>query len=362
MRTPAVTWVMAFALVSFLVVRAVVQAETSGGFDMILRHGTVLDGTGGPPPYKADLGILGGVIAQIGDLRGERALVDLDVTDLVLAPGVINLHSHSAADALPRAENLLTQGVTTVILNSDGRGPEDISTQLAGIGRQGLAVNVGAYIGFNSVWQAVMDLQDRRPAVADIDRMRSLIVRGLEHGAWGVSAGLEYVPAYYAKTEEVVRVVGAAAQWRTNFPNHERITPESNFSAAAGIMETMAIAEATSLVAVITHMKAGALVEKMEDATKRGHYTAADAYPYLAGARRDHAGVRRVPRRSHRASRRKEKSARDHPVRRRKQPREDPPTSDDVDRLRLRRDDEHVDSSAILRNVSACPRPLSTRA
>lgn len=110
MRRSAVTWAVAFALVWF--VRAVLQAETNGGFAIILRHGTVLDGTGAPS-YKADLGITAGVITKIGDLRTERAAVDLDVAGLVVAPGFINLHSHSVLDSLPRAENLLTQGVTT---------------------------------------------------------------------------------------------------------------------------------------------------------------------------------------------------------------------------------------------------------
>ncbi len=282
MRRSAVTSAIAFALVSFVTVRAVSQAGTNAGFAIILRNGTVLDGTGAPS-YKADLGITGGVISKIGDLRGERAALDVDVAGLFVAPGFINLHSHSVLDALPRAENLLTQGVTTVILHSDGIGPVDLLTQMTRLDSQRLAVNVGPYIGFNGVWQSVMGLQDRRPTAEEIDRMRSLVVRGLEHGAWGVSAGLAYTPASYARTDEVIRVVEAAAKWRTNFPNHERVTPESNFSAEAGIMETIAIAEAASLVAVVTHMKAAALLEKMEEATKRGHYTAADAYPYLAG-------------------------------------------------------------------------------
>ena len=73
--------------------------------------------------------------------------------------------------------------------------------------------------------------------------MRALILSGLDRGAWGVSAGLDYKPAYYAQTEEVIRVVEAAAPWRTNFPNHDRLTPESGFSSQAGVAETIAIGE-----------------------------------------------------------------------------------------------------------------------
>jgi N-acyl-D-aspartate/D-glutamate deacylase len=155
----------------------------------------------------------------------------------------------------------------------------------------GLAVNVGAYIGFNSVWSAVVGPADRRPAPEDIEKMRDLIREGLGHGAWGVSAGLDYKPAYFARTDEVIKVVDVARPWRTNFTNHDRVTPESNFSSIAGMKETLDIAEAAGLAAVITHMKvqgheqgsAKLILDRMRGAVRRGKVVAADAYPYLAG-------------------------------------------------------------------------------
>ncbi len=259
-------------------------------FDVILRRGTIIDGTGGAR-YTADLAVSNGHIARIGNLSSERAAVDLDVRGLMVAPGFINIHSHASADALPQAENMLTQGVTTEILNPDGGGSIGIARQLADAGKSGLAVNIGADIGFNTVWATVMGQADRRATPEDIDRMRRLLVDGLEQGAWGVSAGLDYKPAYFAHTDEVIRVVEAASAWRTNFPNHDRLTPESNFSSRAGIAETIAIGEAAGLVPVVTHMKAqgleqgtaAALLGLMTEADARAHYTAADAYPYLAG-------------------------------------------------------------------------------
>src|SRR5262245_54577353 len=121
--------------------------------------------------------------------------------------------------------------------------------------------------------------------------MRAIVLLGLESGAWGVSAGLDYKPAYFAQVEEVVRVVDVAAKWRTNFPNHDRLTPESKFSSRVGVGETIAIGEKAGLFPVVTHMKAQGveqgtaadLLAMMQSATKRGAYTAADAYPYLAG-------------------------------------------------------------------------------
>ena len=261
-----------------------------GRYDVIVRHGTVIDGTGGAR-YAADVAIANGFIVRVANLAGERAAIDIDASGLDVAPGFINIHSHATPDALPTAENMLTQGVTTEIVNADGGGFTDIAQQLADTARAGLAVNVGAYIGFNSVWSTVVGSADRRPTDADIATMRSMIVDGLEHGAWGVSAGLDYKPAYYAQVEEVVRVVEPALEWRTNFPNHDRLTPETNFSSQIGVSETIAIGSKAGLVPVVTHMKsqgreqgrAGELLAMMDAATKRGAYTAADVYPYLAG-------------------------------------------------------------------------------
>ena len=93
---------------------------------------------------------------------------------------------------------MLTQGVTTEILNADGSGPLDLDAQLGAATARGLAVNIGANIGFNSVWTQVVGAADRRPTAAEVTRMRGLLTAGLAAGAWGVSAGLDYKPAYFA--------------------------------------------------------------------------------------------------------------------------------------------------------------------
>jgi N-acyl-D-amino-acid deacylase len=291
MRTPFVLGVTTWAVLSLLLPSALGQTPArTAAFDIVLRNGTILDGSGGPP-YKADVGIARGAIMAIGNLRSARAPVDLDVRGLFVAPGFINIHSHASGYGLARAENMLTQGVATEILNPDGFGSVDLREQLARLASLGLAVNIGAYIGFNAVWQEVIGIVDRRPTDDDVNRMRGLVERGLEQGAWGVSAGLDYVPGRYASTDEVVSVVQVARKWRTNFPNHERFVAESNVGVRAGISETLAIARAAGLMPVITHVKAGrtegntapALVAMMTDATSSGLYTAADVYPYLAG-------------------------------------------------------------------------------
>ena len=209
----------------------------------------------------------------------------------MVAPGFINIHSHAVPDALPTAVNMLMQGVTTEIFNADGGGAVDLEEQLPALEDAGLAINIGGYIGFNAVWQNVVGNADRRPNPEEIERMRGMIKEGLGYGAWGVSAGLDYKPGYFARTEEVIKIVDVARPMRTNFTNHDRITPESNFSSRTGIDETLAIGQKAGLVPVVTHMKAqgreqgtaGDILASMRQATRRGHYTAADAYPYLAG-------------------------------------------------------------------------------
>jgi N-acyl-D-aspartate/D-glutamate deacylase len=265
------------------------HADGSGRFDVIIRHGTVLDGSG-RAGYAADVGIQDGYIVAIGDLAKASAGRDIDARRFFVTPGFINIHSHAEPNALPTARNMLAQGVTTEILNPDGDGPLEIGQQLRELQRWGLAENVGAYIGFNSVWEKVVGLADHRPSAPEIQKMRALVTRGLQQGAWGVSAGLDYKPAYFASTDEVISVVSAAAGWRTNFPNHERIVPP-DYSSRAGITETIDIASRAGLAPEITHIKAQGheqgrgpdIVALMAAATARGHYTPADVYPYLAG-------------------------------------------------------------------------------
>jgi N-acyl-D-amino-acid deacylase len=259
-------------------------------YDVIIRGGTLIDGSGAPP-RRADVAIDGDAIARVGRLGGAAAALELDATALYVAPGFINIHSHAEPDGLATAVNMLTQGVTTEVLNADGSGPLDVAAQLDAATARGLAVNIGANVGFNSAWAAVVGAADRRPTAADITRMRALITAALDAGAWGVSAGLDYKPAYFAQTEDVIKVIEAARGSRTYFANHDRVTPESGFSSLAGMAETIVIGTRAGVTPLITHMKvqgheqgrAEVITGQMREASGRGVYTAADVYTYLAG-------------------------------------------------------------------------------
>lgn len=278
-----------------LAVLALPAGAGAADYDLILRGGTIVDGSG-RPPFVADLAIDAGRIAAIGRLPAGTAATEIDVRDLVVAPGFLNIHSHAQPDGVATALNMLSQGVTTEIINADGRHDGDLSAQLGDFARDGLALNIGGMVGFNSAWETVVGLDDVRPTPEQIVAMQDVLRAGLEAGAWGISGGLDYTPGYYATTEEVAAVLAPFAAWRVVFANHDRVTPESGFSSIAGMTETLAIGEASGVVPLITHMKvqgweqgrADEILGRMAGAGDAGGGLVggapADVYPYLAGA------------------------------------------------------------------------------
>ncbi len=192
--TPArTTWLVLVAVL------AMTSCNGSPSADLVLRGGTIVDGTG-RAAYTGDVAIVGGTIAAVGDIGPIRAAEEIDVTGLVVAPGFINLHSHARYQGLPTAENVLGQGVTTEIINADGGGPIDLDQQLQEIEAAGLAINVGTNVALGSIWAEVNGQEDTRPSSGQIAQMNALVLQGLEQGSWGVAAGLDYKPSYYSTT------------------------------------------------------------------------------------------------------------------------------------------------------------------
>ncbi|HLR95213.1 MAG TPA: amidohydrolase family protein, partial [Jiangellaceae bacterium] len=271
------------------------QPAQDDGFDVLVRNGTVVDGSGGDG-FPADVAVRGDRIVQVGDLEDATAEQVIDASGLVVAPGFIDIHTHASTAALREAQSSLTQGVTTELLNTDGGGSLNVAQRLS-IEEGGLGINVGAYTPFNSIWSNIVGNDDRRATDAEMERMRGLVTSGMANGGWGVSSGLSYTPAAFAETDQVIGVVEAARQWRTNYPSHIRNENDTVIEATA---EAIEVGEEAGLVPVVTHMKAmgpanwGKTEETLgliEDANERGTYTAADVYPYLRSQTGIHATI-----------------------------------------------------------------------
>ena len=305
--------VLVLALFAYaLPVPKVAWAES---YDVIFRGGEVLDGTGARP-YRADVAVREGVIAAIGDLEEETAGRVIDAADLTIVPGFIDIHSHAdgigdggglgSRDPKRRAApNLVSQGVTTVVINQDGRSPLDIARQRRRLEARGFGPNAALMVGHNTVRRAALEGTAKdRPATADeIGAMRAMIREGMEAGAWGLSAGLEYEPGIWSDTEELIEIVREIVPYGGVYIVHERssgsdpmwFTPSQDSpdppTMLDSIYETIRIGETTGATVVATHIKARGtnywgksreIIDAIEEARARGVKIVADQYPYTS--------------------------------------------------------------------------------
>lgn len=280
--------------------------------DLILRNGSVYDGSGSAA-ISADIGIHGNRIVALGDLSDRTANEEIDVSGLAVLPGFIDLHSH-ADGASPSgglrsysgqrraAPNLVAQGVTTVVVNQDGRSPLDIARQRRNLMESGIGVNAALMIGHNTVRRAVMKDDYRRAATPEeIARMGAHVRTAMQDGAFGMTAGLEYIPGIWSTTSELVSLVQEIVPYDGVYIVHERSSGEdpmwflpSQDSPAQptmldSILETVAIGELTGAKVVATHIKARGvdywgkseeMIRVIRRARDRGVRMWADQYPY----------------------------------------------------------------------------------
>jgi N-acyl-D-amino-acid deacylase len=263
-------------------------------YDVWIRGGSVIDGTGAPA-READVLVRDGKIVRVGPVEGVRARETVDARGLFVAPGFLDGHSHAAeglADpGLSAARPLLAQGVTTVILNPDGGGPVDLAGQRERILEDGLAVNAFQLVPHGSVRREVMGDEARAPTAEELDRMKAWVQAGMEAGALGLSTGLFYVPGNYAETEELIELARVAARHGGVYHSHVRDEGGYSVGVLASSEELIRIAREADLPAIHTHIKAfgprewhlsGELAERIDDARAEGLAVFADVYPYEA--------------------------------------------------------------------------------
>ena len=295
-RSPKARWWR--TLPALLVVAAAAagpaQPRAQGRFDLVLRGGQVIDGSGGPA-RRADVGVIADRIAAVGDLSTATAATVIEVGGKYVTPGVIDVHSHAgpglATAALKHGRPGLAQGITTVLVNPDGGGPVDLVGQRAGYERDGIGLNVGLLVPHGSVRREVLAMSDRDPTAAELARMVEMVATGMRAGAFGLSSGLYYAPGSYSKTAEVIAMAKAAAADGGSYTSHIRDEADYGVGVVAAVDEVITIAESAGLTGVVTHMKAlgpaswglsKTLVAHIEAARQRGVRVFADQYPYEA--------------------------------------------------------------------------------
>ena len=276
-------------------------------FDLVIRNAEVIDGTG-RPRYKADVGVLDGVITEISMLARAAAEDVIDATGRILAPGFIDLHSHAEKGLVDNdpsrrsAPNLITQGITTVVVNQDGAGPLDLAAQRQTMKRLGVGMNVVPVVGHGTIRREVMGPDHQRPASIDeLKRMKQHLQTSLQQGAFGMSAGLEYVPGRWSTPREMEALATTIAAVDGVYIVHERSSGSRPMwflpsrdsadqpSMLDNLQELIQIAAATKVTTVATHIKARGtdfwgssqkMNEMIGHARSEGLPFFADQYPY----------------------------------------------------------------------------------
>lgn len=272
------------------------SAAPADRYDIIIRGGRVLDGSGNPW-VKADIGIRGDRIVAVGDLARATAATTLSAEGRYVAPGFIDTHSHAggslATAELSPAEALLAQGVTTVFVNPDGGGATDLAEQRRRMQAHGVGVNVALMIPHGSVRGAVIGSEDRAPTAAEMQRMESLVQRGFEEGAFALSSGPFYAPGSFARTDELVALARIAARYGAPYQSHIRDESDYTIGLLAAVEEVITVARDGGTRGVVTHIKAlgpnvwgfsAAIVQRIERARAQGIEVFADQYPYEASS------------------------------------------------------------------------------
>lgn len=221
-------------------------------YDLVIRHGRVLDGFG-TPAIAADVAIRNDRVIEVGKVAG-RGRIEIDATDRVVAPGFIDVHTHSEdIDELPAAENFLRMGVTTIVSGNCGGSKINIAEFFATIARARVAINVATLIGQNSVRSSVMGGSFMRPPTpGELDKMRQLVEQAMKDGAVGLSTGLIYLPGTFTKTEEIIELAKVAAAHGGIYASHMRHENSQIFDA---LKELMRVAREAHIRAEVSHIK-----------------------------------------------------------------------------------------------------------
>ena len=286
----------------------------AASYDVIIRGGTVYDGTGGRPRV-ADIGVRGDLIAAIGDLSKDTAPRIIEAKGLAVAPGFINMLSWSVDSLIVdgRSQGEIREGVTTEIFGEgDSMGPltpemkrlreegmgdikykiewTTLSEYLRFLEKRGISPNVASYIGAATLREYVIGLDDKKATPEQMEKMRELVRMEMKAGALGIGSSLIYAPAVYADTTELIELSKVASQYQGKYISHMRSEGDRLLEA---VDELIRISREANIPAEIYHLKAAgqsnwnkldAVIQKVEAARREGLKVSADMYTYTAGA------------------------------------------------------------------------------
>ncbi len=283
-------------------------------FDILIKNGTIIDGSGAPR-YKADVAIKGDRIARIGSLSAVQAKRVVDATGLVVAPGFIDMLGQSETYLLidPRAMSKVMMGVTTEI-TGEGESIAPVNERLIKeqedfnrrynltidwrtldqyfrrLEKQGSGVNLGTFVGATQVREYVVGFDNRPPTSSELEQMKQLVAEAMKQGALGLSTSLQYVPARFAKTDEIVELAKVARQYGGIYATHQR--SEAN-ALDESLTEVFEIARRAQIPVEIWHLKTAykknwgrmpEVLTKISQARAQGLQISANVYPYVAGS------------------------------------------------------------------------------
>ena len=299
-------------LALFLSLTAAPLAAQSPAYDLVIRNGRIVDGTGSPW-YSGDIGIREGRIAAIGRLDDAKAKQTVDARGLVVAPGFIDMlgQSEVAILANPSLPSKIFQGITTeitgeggspaplddAIIAADRAGYEQIGIEpdwrtlaayYARLERQGMGINMATFVGATQVRRMVLGDDDKDPTPAQLEQMRALVRQAMREGAVGVSTSLQYPPAPYAETPELIALAAEAARFGGIYATHLRNESDGILPA---LDEAIRIGREAQIPVEVWHLKTAGnknwgrmpqVVAKIDSARRAGVDIAADTYAYIA--------------------------------------------------------------------------------
>jgi dihydroorotase/N-acyl-D-amino-acid deacylase len=259
--------------------------------DILLRGGTVIDGTG-KPPRRADVGLRDGRIVAVGNLAMASAHEVIDVTGKVVCPGFIDLHSHADRGIFKHraAENYIRQGATTLVCGNCGSSPTDLKTFFERVREAGIGPNIALLVGHGSIREQVMGRVNRPPTSTQLDEMKRLVRMAMHDGAIGLSTSLRYGPGTYAATDEIVQLTKEIAPFGGFYATHMR---DEGTRIVEALEEAINIGKQAGVPVHVSHHKISSAsvfgltrqtLARIDQVRAAGRDVTLDQYPYGAGS------------------------------------------------------------------------------